>query len=92
MFTVIAILFAGIAMGYLCRNKDLRYIPKLISLAIMLLLFLLGIAVGNNNEILSNLNTLGMEALLLTLGGLTGSVLCAWGIYKWLYNSKENKQ
>ncbi|MGL5682491.1 MAG: LysO family transporter [Marinifilaceae bacterium] len=91
MFKVIAVMFAGIALGYLFRNKDLQFIPKLISISIMLLLFLLGIAVGNNDQILSNLNTLGMEALLLTLGGLTGSVLCAWAIYKWVFNSKNNR-
>ena len=69
MFTVIGIMFAGIAAGYLLRKIDL------------LLLFLLGISVGANKDIVDNLVTLGGQAFLLALAGTVGSVLAGWGVY-----------
>ena len=75
MFTVIGIMFAGIAAGYLLRKIELlQKIGKPISYTILLLLFLLGISVGN-------LVTLGGQAFLLALAGTVGSVLAGWGVY-----------
>ena len=75
MFTVIGIMFAGIAAGYLLRKIELlQKIGKPISYTILLLLFLLGISVGD-------LVTLGGQAFLLALAGTVGSVLAGWGVY-----------
>ena len=52
MFTVIGIMFAGIAAGYLLRKIELlQKIGKPISYTILLLLFLLGISVGANKDL-----------------------------------------
>ena len=49
MFTVIGIMFCGIAVGYFFRKVELlQKIGKPISYTILLLLFLLGISVGAN--------------------------------------------
>ena len=49
MFTVIGIMFAGIAVGYLLRQVTLlQRIGRPISYTILLLLFLLGTVVGAN--------------------------------------------
>ena len=59
MFIVIGIMFAGIAAGYLLREVELlQKIGKPISYTILLLLFLLGISVGANKEIVDNLATI----------------------------------
>ena len=56
MFTVIGIMFGGIAIGYILRHVELlQKIGKPISYTILLLLFLLGISVGANKEIVNNL-------------------------------------
>lgn len=82
MFIVIGIMFGGIALGYFFRNKTvLQKLGKPISFTIYLLLFLLGISVGGNSEIVQNLPTLGGQAFLLAFAGTLGSVLAAWGIY-----------
>ena len=44
------------------------------ALLIWVLLFLLGIEVGSNPRIISGLQTLGLEAIVLTFGGSLGSV------------------
>jgi len=83
MFTVIAIMFGGIALGYLFRKKAiLKKLGKPINYTIYLLLFFLGISVGGNSEIINNLPSLGGQALLLAFAGTLGSVLAAWIVYK----------
>ncbi|MDR2969938.1 MAG: lysine exporter LysO family protein, partial [Tannerellaceae bacterium] len=82
MFTVICIMFGGIAAGYLLRKSvPLRKVGKLISVSIYLLLFLLGITVGSNPDIMDNLTTLGWQAFLIALAGTSGSVLLAGVVY-----------
>lgn len=81
MFIVIGIMFCGIALGYLFRQKSvLQKLGKPISYTIYLLLFFLGISVGGDNEIIKNLPTLGGQGLLLAFAGTLGSVLAALGI------------
>ena len=68
MFTVIGIMFAGIAAGYLLRKIELlQKIGKPISYT--------------NKDIVDNLATLGGQAFLLALAGTVGSVLAGWGVY-----------
>ena len=86
MFTVIGIMFAGIAAGYLLRKIELlQKIGKPISYTIFLLLFLL----GANKEIVDNLATLGGQAFLLALAGTAGSVLAAWGVYNLFFKERS---
>ena len=81
------IMLCGIAMGYLLRNRDTRYVSHIITALIWLLLFLLGIEVGSNPRIVMGMQTLGIEALLLTIGGAVGTTLCAWLL--WIYVSRK---
>ena len=67
MFTVIGIMFLGIGVGYLMRRQSLSWINKAITALIWLLLFLLGIEVGHNEQIIRSLPTLGVEALAIAL-------------------------
>lgn len=85
MFTIIGLMLTGMLAGYLLRNKDLSRIQALITLLIWVLLFILGIEVGSNDNIISGLHTIGLEALLLTLGGTLGSVIAAWALWRKLY-------
>lgn len=92
MFTVIGIMFGGIAIGYLLRKVEiLQKIGKLISYTILLLLFLLGISVGSNEAIVNNLATLGVQAFLIALAGTMGSVLAAWAVYHFFFKERSGK-
>ncbi len=93
MFIIIGIMFGGIGIGYLLRKiAFLEKLNKSISLTIYLLLFLLGISVGNNDTIMNNLGTLGGEALLIALAATLGSVTAAWGVYHFFFKEKEVKE
>ena len=80
MFTVIGIMFVGIALGYLLRRQSLPWINKAITALIWLLLFLLGIEVGHNEQIIRSLPTLGVEAFAIAIVCVLGSCLAAWGL------------
>ena len=90
MFVVISIMFGGIALGYLLRHVELlQKLSRPISYTILLLLFLLGISVGSNEEIVNNLVPLGGQALLFAVAGTLGSVLAAWAVYHYFFKERE---
>lgn len=92
MFTVIGIMFGGIAVGYFLRKIELlQKIGKPISYTILLLLFLLGISVGANPTIVNNLTTLGWQAFLIALAGTVGSVLAGWGVYTLFFKERSRR-
>ena len=85
MLIVIGLMLSGIVIGFLFRKRNLKFISPLITVAIWILLFLLGINVGGDPKIMDNLAAIGGEALWLTLGAVGGSVLCAWGVYRFFF-------
>ena len=77
MFIVIACMLAGIVAGYLFRKLKLRFIHRVILVLIWLLLFLLGLEVGTNDQVIRQFSQLGFEAFLLAFAGTLGSILFA---------------
>ena len=92
MFTVIGIMFAGIGLGYLMRRQALPWINNVITALIWLLLFLLGIEVGHNEQIIRSLPTLGLEAFVIAIVCVLGSCLAAWALWKHVNGRKEAKR
>ncbi|WP_294479357.1 LysO family transporter [uncultured Bacteroides sp.] len=92
MFIIIGIMLTGMLIGYLLRSKRLTWIHKIITLLIWTLLFLLGIDVGGNEAIIKGLYTLGVEAVIITLGAVIGSTLCTWGLWYLLYVRNNGKE
>ena len=88
MFTIITIMLSGMLTGYLLRRLLFGRLGRVIAALIWTLLFLLGLEVGSNERIVSGLATLGLEALLITLAGTLGSVLAAWGL--WRYTQRHS--
>ena len=82
MLIIVSIMLCGIGLGYLLRGRNTAAISKIITVLIWALLFLLGIEVGTKPNIIGGLQNLGVEALVLTIGGSVGSVLASW----WLWN------
>lgn len=90
MLIVIGLMVCGIVLGFCFRKRNLKFISPLITVAIWILLFLLGLSVGGDPKIMDNLGTIGGEALWLTLGAVGGSVLCAWGVYHFFFSPDKN--
>lgn len=86
MFQIISIFFSGILLGYVFRRISwFRHIGRTISWIILLLLFLLGCAVGGNEQIVRNFSSLGGQALLFAGFTTLGSMLCAWVVYRFFF-------
>lgn len=84
---VLAIMVLGIGIGLYVGNrpKIIKIVGILTSFAIFLLLFLLGIGVGTNDKIINNLHSIGLQALVLTVGAILGSLVCAYLVYKFFF-------
>lgn len=84
---------AGILIGYLLRQRKklISANEKLINYAIYLLLFLMGVSIGSNEQIINSLSSLGITALLVSFGAVLGSVLVGFFISKLLFKSKKSK-
>ena len=86
MLKIILVLLAGIALGLGLRKVSfIRHISKSISWTIRGMLILLGIEVGCNETIINNLSSLGLQALLLTVAGVLGSLVAGWAVYQWQF-------
>ena len=81
MLKIVAIMFGGMAVGFLLRRRRMSWITAVITVLIWLLLFFLGVDGGENEKIIYGLKDLGLEALFLAFAGITGSVLLAWGLW-----------
>jgi len=89
IFIILGLMLGGVFIGYLLREKPLNYIHKIIMVLICLLLFLLGVEVGFNEDIIKNFPTIGMEAVIITLAAVIGSTLMAWGLWKVITRNSE---
>lgn len=86
MFTVISIFFGGIILGYVFKNISvLQKLGKPIFTTVLILLFILGISIGANEEIVRNFASLGSQALILALAGTLGSVCLAKLVYHFFF-------
>ena len=91
MLLLLVIMFGGILIGYLLRKhkKLIKPVDKITMLSIFLLLFLIGVSIGSNKEIISNLGSLGIIAVLLSSGAIIGSILLSIPIYKKFFQNNE---
>jgi uncharacterized membrane protein YbjE (DUF340 family) len=82
MFIVLAFMFVGILTGYLFRNRKMQFQNRLILTLIWVLLFLLGLEVGMNDNVVRKFASLGLEAAVIAVAATLGSVVAAkllWG-------------
>ncbi len=89
MLKFVAIILSGMAVGFLMRKRQLRIVPNLVTVLIWLLLFFLGVEVGENPQVIGGITTLGLEALWLSLAGLAGTILFSWALWQWVKGKKK---
>ena len=88
MLITILILVAGFLTGLLLQGR-VKLPTGVITLAsICLLLFILGLEIGSNQELLGNLPSMGLIALLVTVCTLLGSVL----LTKWFTRNLDGRR
>ncbi len=92
MTEILFIMIAGILTGFIFKKKRslITAADKLAGWSIYLLLFLLGLSIGNNQMIINNFATIGLTSVILTLSGISGSVFFSFIIYKFLFKKNED--
>ena len=88
MLKIVAIMLSGMAVGFLMRKRRLRVVPHLVTVLIWLLLFLLGVEVGSNPQVINGITSLGLEALWLSVAGLAGTIALSWALWRWVSHRK----
>lgn len=90
MAIILILMLTGIILGLVLGKYPIipKINEKLLNIAIYILLLLLGIAVGSNNKIITNLYTIGVQSLIIAIGAIAGSVVICWMIYKTFFHLK----
>lgn len=91
MFWIILIMLCGLGSGYALRRIRLVFVSRLIMILICALLFLLGFEVGGSPRIVAGLHMLGSEACLLSMAGVTGSIMLSWLFWLWSTKRKQKE-
>jgi len=91
MFYVILFMFAGIISGFLFRKQRIHFLNGIILTLIWALLFLLGLEIGTNDNIIHNFHKLGFEAFLIAFFGTLGSILGARFLFPPIQTTPELK-
>lgn len=71
-------------LGFLVKAKQ-RVVSaneKLITYAIYLLLFMMGVSIGSNDQIINSLSSLGFLALIISFGAVAGSILTGIVVFR----------
>lgn len=79
MLLEMGIIVAGIPAGWLLRRSERAkaVVGRVLTWAVWALLFLLGLSLGSNADLLHQFNTLGLRAALISTLSLAGSLACA---------------
>ncbi len=91
MIIVLVLMTLGILIGWFLHKQKrlLKITSELTNWAIYLLLFLLGLSVGTNEKILNNFNTIGYQAIMITVFAVIGSVLVSWLSFTLFFKNNE---
>ena len=94
MFGVMIVMLSGVLIGYILRN--IRAIPALVSkiniYIIFLLLFVMGLSVGSNTQVIQGLGTLGLLGIAISVVSIAGSVFLSWIVYRHLFKKEDDQR
>lgn len=84
MITVFLALAIGFTASYFLRlsKKFYLFVEKISSIGLIFLLFMMGVQVGINQEVMSNLPIIGWQALVLASGTILGSLVFVYLLEK----------
>lgn len=89
MLWLILTLFIGFGAGLLLRGRVKLPTGAITLVSVCLLLLFLGMEIGSNSELISNLPSMGLASVIVSLGGILGSVVLAKVLMVIIRRSKE---
>lgn len=92
MFRILILLAIGIGVGMLLRGRSCAKATKWgIQITVCLLLFVFGISIGSNHDLINNLYRFGWQALVIACLGVAGSIVAAWAAQRLFFKKGGNK-
>lgn len=91
MIVVLLFLWLSAVLGCLFRRHPLRWIAPLTTYIIWILLFLLGIEVGSNQQLTASLGTLGIESAVAAVFMVAGSCVAALVFHRNITRKQKNR-
>jgi tellurite resistance protein TehA-like permease len=89
MFVVLGLLCAGIGVGcFLGRASLCKKLERSISYTIFAMLFIFGMSIGANKSLLADIGQFGVQAVILAVCGVAGSLVASYFAYC-LFAKKE---
>jgi len=84
LFLYWGMVLIGYGLGSKLRHikNRLRWISTLLFVAIAALVFLMGVRMGSSEEVITNLGTIGLKALFMTIVIVAGSIFAVIGTRK----------
>lgn len=85
MLLILLLLVVSVCVGSLLRKcRGLRHLGQTATWTVWLLIFVFGINLGSNDVIGNDFARFGLTAMILSLAGIVGSALAAWGIGRYI--------
>ncbi|MFI3270858.1 MAG: lysine exporter LysO family protein [Pseudomonadota bacterium] len=86
MFITLSFIFAGIPIGLLLRNRVsfVNIVGVLTTWSVYMLLFVLGLSLGGNDEVFARVPALGLRSLIVTIFAILGSMICTYFVGRFL--------
>lgn len=79
MLRILVLLIIGIGVGVLLRGRPCIKATKWsIQITVCLLLFVFGVSIGSNRDLIDNLYNFGWQAMVIACLGVAGSIVAAW--------------
>lgn len=91
MWIILILLLAGTLSGYaFSRVSGFNRITDKVSLyTIYVLLFFMGLSVGTRKDVMKNLTSIGIDAFLISIFTISGSLITAFFLYRYIFRKDE---
>jgi len=91
MWLIILFLVVGTVAGFFLRKlrNFSKAADKLTTYIIYLLLFIMGLRVGSDKEIMDHIDTIGFQSLMIALFAMAGSVVLSKITYHYFFRNEK---
>jgi len=82
---IFIMLILGFIIGYVMRRNHVRIkIDRYLVFSVIILLFLIGVNLGSNKDIIKNIMILGIQSFILAITSVIGSAIIAYMVSRYV--------
>ncbi len=91
MWVEVGLIVAGVPMGYALRksSKAVSITNHALSIVIYALLFLIGLNIGSNDDLIARMADLGIQGIFIGIACAIGSILAVWILYNIVFKAPK---